>query len=477
MDWTEAFSASCFGDLRARAPENQPRNAGMAPALRKDMPIIKRYMPLVLIGLISACIDVPNIEPGNPDSSTPDAGSEDMVRPSITRSIPASGSTNVALSTGMEIEFSEPMNIDSIQVSISPLVALGAPVWSVGSTRLRLQPATSLAPNTPYTLTINGRDVAGNELTGTLVVTFDTTDPAPDTTAPHALGFAPENLSTGVERMPTITVLFSEPMDKTSVQSAFTITSPVGFNSGNFAWNEAGTEMSFKPNLNFGYGMDVSWRVATSAKDISGDTLEKELTGAFRTLRAKTITVDFDPTASGQLGKPGYYRVSSVYNFEIVGDGNDNNTYRLFIGFRLDALPEDTSRLTHATLKWWISGKQGDPFGKFGRLMLEQVNIGDKLDYTGLEDSVNPAAMADYNTTPLSDAIIVPTDVASTQGRFDVTVLVAKDWAERSTRNKRSQFRLRFENESDADNTNDRLFSDAETQPKLAELEVTYEYP
>ncbi len=45
------------------------------------------------------------------------------------------------------------------------------------------------------------------------------------------------------------------------------------------------------------------------------------------------------------------------------------------------------------------------------------------------------------------------------------------------TANKRTQFRLRFEKNSDGNNANDMLFSDVETQPKLAELEVTYEYP
>jgi hypothetical protein len=45
------------------------------------MPIHKRYIPLVLIGLVSACINVPEIEPtpdsGTPTTTQPDAGAPD----------------------------------------------------------------------------------------------------------------------------------------------------------------------------------------------------------------------------------------------------------------------------------------------------------------------------------------------------------------------------------------------------------------
>ncbi|MFY0565962.1 Ig-like domain-containing protein [Archangium lansingense] len=442
------------------------------------MPTLKRYIPLVLAGLMSACLELPEIDTSPPATPPqPDAGAVDAVRPSITRSIPANGSTNVALNAALELEFSEPMNVDTVQVSISPEAVLGEPVWSAESTRLVLLPSANLAQNTPYTLMLNGRDEEGNDLTGTRIITFSTTGPAPDTTAPNSLGFVPGNQTTGVETRASITVLFSEPMEKNSVQGAFSITSPVGFNSGTFTWNDAGTEVNFKPNMDFGHGVDVAWRISTSAKDQAGNILQEAITGTFRTIQTKTITIDFDPTTSGGLGTPNYFRGSSIYNFEIVGDSSGNGTYRLFIGFRLDALPESTTEITHATLKWWISGKQGDPFKKFGNLLLEQVNIGDRLDYTTAEESVDPAAIADYNSTPLSDAIIAPIDITSTQGRFEITPFIVKDWANRSTRSKRSQFRLRFESGSDADNTNDMLFSDAETQPKLAELEVTYAYP
>ncbi|QRO00992.1 Ig-like domain-containing protein [Archangium violaceum] len=50
----------------------------MSPAQRSSMPTLRRYIPLVLIGLVSACINVPEIEPatdsGTPTNTQPDAG-------------------------------------------------------------------------------------------------------------------------------------------------------------------------------------------------------------------------------------------------------------------------------------------------------------------------------------------------------------------------------------------------------------------
>ncbi|QRK05706.1 Ig-like domain-containing protein [Archangium violaceum] len=443
------------------------------------MPITKRYIPLVLIGLLSACINVPEIEPSPPDSGTqPDAGTpEDTVLPSITRSTPASGSTNVALNTGLEFEFSEPMDIDTVQVSSSPPIPLEALTWSLGNTRLVIQPASSLAHNAPYTLTVVGKDVAGNELTGNRTISFTTTGPAPDTTPPMALGFAPSNSATGVDRMGAITILFSEPMDQPSVQSAFAITSPIGFNSGAFIWNDAGTEMTFRPNRSFDHGVDINWQVSVVAKDASGNALQTAIAGTFRTLRLNTITIDFDRETSGSLSAPGYHGIH-FYNLECVGDASGNKTNRLFVGFKLDALPEDTKNIIYANLKWWVSGQAGDPFNKFGQLLLEQVNIGDKRDFNSIEgDDPDPEAAQDFHAIPLSPAIIAPSNIDSSHGGFDVTNLVQNDWMDRATRNRRTQFRLRFEKESDDNNASDWVCSDAERHPKLAELKITYEYP
>lgn len=73
------------------------------------MPIIKRYIPLVLIGLISACIDVPNIEPGDPNPSTPDAGAGDT---------PDSGTPSSELSVAITAPTGTLYTSSSVSISV-----------------------------------------------------------------------------------------------------------------------------------------------------------------------------------------------------------------------------------------------------------------------------------------------------------------------------------------------------------------------
>jgi hypothetical protein len=449
---------------------------------------------LVVVGLVAAaCLDLPEVEypnpvadggtrpepdAGRPDSGVPDSGTPpDTVAPNILGTVPADGATQVGTATRLEVSFSEPMKTSSVRVTLQPAVSLGVPAWSAGNSRLVVQPATTLAQSTNYTVTVEGQDEAGNGLAVRRSFTFRTEGPEPDTIQPTAISYSPSNAATGVERSGSIIVLFSEPMNKTSAENAFQIVSPLGFNAGTFTWNSAATEMTFKPSTDFSYGADVQWRVSTAARDVAGNALGTQVTGTFRVLRQFTVTIDFDPGTSGSLGRPYYFRQSSIYNVASVGDATDDTTHRLFFGFKLDSISESLIRITQCSLKWWITGQQGNPFGKFGNLFLERVNIGDKLDGSGIDGTVNPLAVEDYYTNALGTPILVPINISATHDTFNITHHFIRDWTERNTRGRRSQYRLRFEGESDLNGSSDRLFSTAETQPKLAELRVTYEAP
>ncbi|HEX8700769.1 MAG TPA: Ig-like domain-containing protein [Myxococcaceae bacterium] len=458
------------------------------------MTLLKRFIPLVAAVLLSACINVPEVgeplpeAPGDggtkpdagmpPDAGTPDSGVPmDLTRPTVTQVTPAPGSSQVSTSTQLAVLFSEPMNVSTVQVTTGPQVNLGTPTWSNGDTLLTLQPGELLAQNTNYTLFVDGRDKAGNLLTGQKAYSFSTTGPAPDTTPPTVLGSTPGAAAVGVARNASITVVFSEPMDKPAAQAAFDITSPGGFNSGVFDWNAAGTEMTFNPDTDFPYGAEVSWRVTTTAEDLAGNTLGSEVTSTFRVIRINTVTIDFNPQTSGSASAPDYWKQSHFYSSAEVGDWSSNTTRRLFIGFTLDALPDNLVQITNAKLKWYISGRNGDPFGVLGRLLIERVYIGNQIALSTAE-TVNPEARVQYESPALSPPIFVTSSELTTSGIFDVTSFVALDWQDRSNRSsKRSQFRLRFEVPTDNDSSFDEVYSSEATSPKLAELEVTYQYP
>ncbi|MDY7229825.1 Ig-like domain-containing protein [Hyalangium rubrum] len=454
---------------------------------------LKRILPLLLTALLSACIELPEVaEPeapadagtqpdggGSPDGGNkPDSGvPADTTPPTITETSPSHNSSQVLTSTPLLITFSEPMDVSTVQVSTAPTAAFTPATWALGDTQVTLQPSTLLIQNTTYTLFVEGKDKAGNLLSGRKAFSFSTTGPAPDTTLPTVLSTTPGNSAIGIARDALITVVFSEPMNKASAQTAFAITSPTGFNAGVFDWNATATEMTFNPDAEFPHGTELAWHVSTAATDTSGNPLETTATGTFRVIRANTVTIDFDLTTSGSAVSPDYVRYNHLFNLESVGDADNNTERRLFLGFKLDTLPDSLDRITDSKLKWFITGQRGDAFGGLGHLVLERVYIGSQIATSDMSWT-NPESRAQYDSPALNPAILIPSSAVTTTGVFDVTSFVALDWADRATRSgKRSQFRLRFEAPTDQDAQRDDLYSDSEQTPKLAELEVTYEFP
>lgn len=126
-----------------------------------------RYV--ILVGLIAALLSAC---PQGPDTTAP----------TIVSSTPATGATGVAVSASLSVRFSEAMDRASLQVTISPSANLGAAVWSDSRTVV-FSPSAALQLGSSYTLSIEGKDLAGNALSGTKTVRFQTVA-APDTAPP-----------------------------------------------------------------------------------------------------------------------------------------------------------------------------------------------------------------------------------------------------------------------------------------------------
>ncbi|WP_404363657.1 hypothetical protein ACIHQR_26380 [Corallococcus coralloides] len=158
-----------------------------------------------------------------------------------------------------------------------------------------------------------------------------------------------------------------------------------------------------------------------------------------------------------------------------MGDDSGANIERLFFGFRLNSLPENLTRLVSSRLKWPVSKIIGDPISKFGALLLEPVDVGDSIELSYSE--ANPETVADYQAPALAPAIPVSLLDKPLRGEFDVTSWTVQDWGNRNLRNKRTQYRLRFESPNNSDQVKDQIYSDSIDNPTLATLWVTYEYP
>lgn len=246
---------------------------GMVLAMSNSMHHRRRLFSLLFaFSAATACINVPEVEsPPNESEadagSTSDAGSEEVQPLTLLDTLPTAGSTQVSLEMLPVLTFSRPIETDSLSLVIQPLVTLARIDWANQGATAILHPWSPLRENTTYTVTVDAKDLSNHPLTGTRSFTFTTTGPAPDTTAPTILNTTPGQASIGEPRDTVIEVLFSEPMDKASAQTAFAITSPAGLNSGNFSWNEAETVMTYTPPENAAYGTTIAWQVSTLAKD------------------------------------------------------------------------------------------------------------------------------------------------------------------------------------------------------------------
>ena len=104
----------------------------------------------------------------------------DMTPPTVVSTTPADGATNVPVDMVLQIEFSEPIDPNSMEnggIMMTPEPGEGTVTWTDGGSTLNFEPFDPLLDDTAYTLIIvEGavRDLAGNPLSGNYSMSFTT---------------------------------------------------------------------------------------------------------------------------------------------------------------------------------------------------------------------------------------------------------------------------------------------------------------
>ena len=210
------------------------------------------------------------------------------VAPVVSSTDPANNATGVALNTKIAATFSEAMNPSTINattvVVTSPgQVPIAGTVAYVGTTAT-FTPASPLAPNTTYTLTVTvgATDVAGNSLAGNFVDSF-TTGATVDTTAPTVSATDPANNATGIALNKKIAVSFSKAMDPSTITAANVIVTGPGQATVSGTAAYAGTTMTFTPSTALAANTTYTVTITTGAKDLAGNALAANFTFSFTT--------------------------------------------------------------------------------------------------------------------------------------------------------------------------------------------------
>ncbi|MFT3711340.1 MAG: Ig-like domain-containing protein [Archangium sp.] len=223
----------------------------------------------------------------------------DMTPPSLIDSQPATGAMNVATTTGLVLTFNEPMNTNSVQVSLSPSATLGTPSWANNNTELSIAPAAALTAMTMYQVNVSGTDVAGNALGSSGRVTFTTAAP-PDTTPPTLVMSTPTPDAGGVVNTTNLSLTFSESMNTSSL--ALVVNPPL--DQGTPTWTNSDRTATFSMRA-LPWTDSTDYSIDISASDLAGNT-------TFNTLQFRIAdppdtvrpTVTATAPGSGDTGVP-----------------------------------------------------------------------------------------------------------------------------------------------------------------------------
>lgn len=211
----------------------------------------------------------------------------DMDLPLIVSTAPAyteGGTMNIPVDQDLEIVFSEPMDVQKTEeaFSLSPHT-YGYFSWNAGHTIMQYVLTGEMEYGTQYHLTLSGGacDAAGNELAEPCSIIFITGD---DFTPPEVQGmydagtvpppyWSTTAMNEGVSKETNIAVSFSEPMNRSVTEGAFSLQPST---SGVFTWNAGSTIMVFSPEEALTPGAAYVIKVDTSAQDRNGRRLLAE---------------------------------------------------------------------------------------------------------------------------------------------------------------------------------------------------------
>lgn len=227
----------------------------------------------------------------------PDTGSGK--RPRVINSSPSVSTPSVATNTQIFLDFNVPMNEEKTKRAFSltgSVPAIGRPRWVAGQ-RLYYDLEEPLTSGESFVLKLSATALsdAGLSMDVEYIVHFIA---GSRIDAPQVIATTPGDNEQSVDPDTIIRFIFSRPMDRNSVQNAFSITPAL---SGDFNWDSYNTTLTFAPSVSLNYPTTYSVNLSTGAKDLEGIKLSSPFTLTFQ------VGTDFQPpeiTSVSEQGNP-----------------------------------------------------------------------------------------------------------------------------------------------------------------------------
>ncbi|RZN31231.1 MAG: hypothetical protein EF813_12540 [Methanosarcinales archaeon] len=219
--------------------------------------------------------------------------------------------TNVA---GTDVDVLGDVNITIAGSNITaPTVTASTPTGTVNGSlgwdndTMTFTPDADLAYSTTYDVTIGtgAEDLAGNALAADFVWNFTTVAEANTTVAPTVDANTPTGTDVAISTV--ITATFSDAMNQTFVEAAFSISPAV---NGSLGWDN--DTMTFTPDADLAYSTTYDVTIGTGAEDLAGNSLEESFVWNFTT---ESDMSDVPTILSTKLSQN-----------VVLSDGNDSTT-------------------------------------------------------------------------------------------------------------------------------------------------------
>jgi hypothetical protein len=299
-----------------------------------------------------------------------------------------------------------------------------------------------------------------------------------DTIAPTILSTTPTTGATGQLADVVVSIVFSEPMNRASVEGTLATASLGVVQLG---WNEAGDTITITPTAPLAYAEGIGNNPAavtaasftvilgSAARDLAGNELGTGTQISFTTLKRISSTYALDPVLTRSLTAAAT-PLGDASGPLPIGDRNTNDGVRALVTFDIGLVPLTTVEVTSAVFatRQLVGMKTGAPYGAGvadqglgAAVMIDHVTFG-ALD--------NAAFNASQTAHAALGAFCVYGQVVVEK---DVTAAVDDDRIHRNARNSRSQFLLRFPLETDQDGVGEGVYIDR----SVSELQVTYLAP
>ena len=323
---------------------------------------------------------------------------KDITDPKILSVYPPKDTTDIDVTRDIIITFSEPIDKTTLTDKTCYLesggIKHGVNYTAIGNNTSMILVAldSALKYGTSYNIhvTVGVTDLRGNPLESAYQSTFTTK--SPDLVPPTITGTYPIDGEDSVFVMEKVTVFFSEPMNRSSVENSFTLTWPDGVPAvikkvdGSFTWDEDNKSLTFTPLISLKEATNYTITVSAASTDLSGNHLAANNSFKF-------ATVPNAPPVIVYLG-PANQEDSVSVNTTVVADFSE---------------PIDPASITSSTFNLKLNGVLVSGTFEFlnenSRVIFRpDANLGFGKTYlvtlsTGIKDISNPSLNMKANKT------------------------------------------------------------------------------